>query len=254
MGSSLHNRVKRALRRHGFLKFCWLAVYNLGFYLRHLPVREELDPVGRTFDAALGIETTAIREVSTLEIESSNLHDAVHYQPTGVDLTRRLFRELDIHHQDFVFIDFGCGKGRVMLLAAELPFRRILGVEFSPELHEIAERNIAASAGQLQGCRNVKAILADAAEFVPPDDPLVCYFYNPFGETVMREVLKNLESSLRKVPRAVWIIYVDPVHRKIFDESVWRVSNEEHPYVIYQPVVGRERRFHGMLRHGDAEV
>src|SRR5262245_22843018 len=121
----------------------------------------------------------------------------------------------------------------MMLLAAELPFRKILGVEFSSELHEIAERNFAACAGQLKGFQDLHAILGDAAEFVPPDDPLVCYFYNPFGETVMRQVVKNLERSLRTVPRAAYVVYIDPVHRKVFDGAGWTVFKEQHAGVIY---------------------
>ena len=31
--------------------------------------------------------------------------------------------------------------------AAELPFRRLIGVEFSPQLHEVAFRNLSAARG-----------------------------------------------------------------------------------------------------------
>jgi predicted RNA methylase len=216
------------------LKFCRLAAYNVAYYVRHPRGSDELDPHGRSFDAALGIDTTSIREVGTLEIDSPNVRHAVRYQATSVDLVRKILAESGIRYEDCVFIDFGCGKGRVMLLAAEFPFRRILGVEFSPELYEIARRNIAACASQFRGCRNVDAILADAGRFVPPDDPLVCYFYNPFGETVMRNVVENLEQSRRKVSRPIWIVYVDPMHRNVFEDRGWIQRKEQHPYVIYE--------------------
>ncbi len=47
-----------------------------------------------------------------------------------------------IDYRQFVFVDFGFGKGTALLLATEFPFKRIIGVEFSPELHRIAEENI----------------------------------------------------------------------------------------------------------------
>ncbi len=45
--------------------------------------------------------------------------------------------------QDFTFIDLGSGKGRVLLMASEYPFQKIIGVEFMPELHRAAQKNIA---------------------------------------------------------------------------------------------------------------
>jgi hypothetical protein len=36
--------------------------------------------------------------------------------------------------QEFNFIDLGSGKGRVLLMAADYPFKRIIGVEFMPSV------------------------------------------------------------------------------------------------------------------------
>ena len=43
---------------------------------------------------------------------------------------------------DFTFIDLGSGKGRVLLMASDYPFKKIIGVEFMPELHRAAQENI----------------------------------------------------------------------------------------------------------------
>jgi hypothetical protein len=48
--------------------------------------------------------------------------------------------KLKIDPRDFTFTDFGSGEGRVLLIAAGLPFRAVVGVEFSAELNEIASR------------------------------------------------------------------------------------------------------------------
>ena len=42
-----------------------------------------------------------------------------------------------------VFVDFGCGKGRVLFLAARYRFARIIGVELSERMAEQARRNLA---------------------------------------------------------------------------------------------------------------
>lgn len=49
---------------------------------------------------------------------------------------------LDIRGAAEVFLDYGSGKGRALIMAAQYPFRRILGVEFSPQLSLIASQNI----------------------------------------------------------------------------------------------------------------
>lgn len=55
---------------------------------------------------------------------------------------RALMASLSAPVDELTFVDLGAGKGRAMLLASELPFRRIVGVEFSPELCDVARRNL----------------------------------------------------------------------------------------------------------------
>ena len=42
----------------------------------------------------------------------------------------------------FTFVDLGSGKGRTLLMASDYPFRRIIGVELLPSLHQIAQENL----------------------------------------------------------------------------------------------------------------
>jgi SAM-dependent methyltransferase len=224
-------RAARAYRRHGFIGFWILLAQNVVYHLRRLGRPAEKDPL----DATLGVETSEIREVGSLDIDSPNVVHAVRYQPSYASIVRRSLQGCGIDYPEFVFIDFGCGKGRVMLLAAEFGFRRIVGVEFSPELCRIARENITAARDRLGGCRDLRVMLGDAAAFELPDDPLVCYFYNPFGEPVLREVLANIERSLARTPRPIVIIYVDPVHRRVLDGAgPWTAAVEDGQYVMYR--------------------
>jgi len=43
---------------------------------------------------------------------------------------------LNLRFEDFTFIDFGSAKGRALLLASEFPFKKIIGVDFSPKLQD----------------------------------------------------------------------------------------------------------------------
>src|SRR3954471_2990982 len=66
------------------------------------------------------------------------------YVPTDYETFERAMRHVEVKPED-VFVDFGSGKGRIVILAAALPFRRVIGVEFSAQLHEIAFANATVS-------------------------------------------------------------------------------------------------------------
>src|SRR5262249_10509488 len=81
---------------------------------------------------------------------------------------------------------------RNLLLASRYPFREIIGIEFSHELHQIAENNIAIYKDRRQKCRRIGSICVDAADYVPPATNLVAFFFNPFSDVVFADVLNNM--------------------------------------------------------------
>lgn len=107
------------------------------------------------------------------------------------------------------FVDFGCGKGRVVHQAAKRPFRQVIGVEVSPHLAEIA-RGVVAARSHQHRCRNVDIVLADATQFRVPDDLTIAYFYRPFGKETFDAVLRGILESMDRHPRRVCLIYVLP--------------------------------------------
>ena len=109
--------------------------------------------------------------------------------------------------RDFTFIDLGSGKGRVLLMAADYPFKRIVGVEFMPELHRAAQKNIAGYSNDRQRCRLIESVCMDARDFEFPPEPLVAYLFNPFSESTFVAVLENVRQSVEQSPRPVYIAY-----------------------------------------------
>ncbi len=87
-----------------------------------------------------------------------------------------------LNFRDFTFLDLGSGKGRTLLMAADYPFRRIVGVELLPALHQIAQENLRQYKSESQKCFGLEAVCADATDFPFPDGPLVIYLFNPFPE------------------------------------------------------------------------
>jgi SAM-dependent methyltransferase len=137
------------------------------------------------------------------------------YQPIEPQLFREVMSSLEIDFRQFTFIDVGSGKGRALLLAAEYPFHRVIGVELLPELNAVAEGNIRKLSGEKRPCREVQSLCGDATQFIFPAEPLVVFLFNPLPEAGLRKVIKNLEASLQDNPRPVFVIYAAPVFEEI---------------------------------------
>jgi SAM-dependent methyltransferase len=123
--------------------------------------------------------------------------------------------------QDFTFIDLGCGKGRVLLMASDYPFKKIIGVEFMPELHRAAQKNIAGYSNDRQRCRQIETLCMDARDFRFPLGPLVVYLFNPFSEPTFAQVLELLRRSLEQDPRLVYIAYRFTEFESLLMQSDW---------------------------------
>lgn len=186
-----------------------------------------------TFDRRHGTDTSTFAELKTLGIASANKCHGERYQPSPVYSLRRLLKRLHIHYPDCSFIDFGSGKGRTLLVASELPFKQVIGVEFGEELHRQAERNIQRYGRRAAG--QVSAVHADATQFALPDNDLVLYFFNPFNEAVLSEVLANLNASLQAKPRKVILVYLYlPDEAWLQKMDGFRLRERWRNYLIYE--------------------
>jgi hypothetical protein len=133
------------------------------------------------------------------------------YQPTDPALFKEMMANLKIDFQEFTFIDVGSGKGRVLLMAADYPFRRILGIELLPALNGVAGENLSAFKSESQKCFALETVCGDARNFVFPAEPIVLYLFNPLPERALAEVMANLDASLRQFPRVVYVLYHNPL-------------------------------------------
>jgi tRNA G46 methylase TrmB len=191
--------------------------------LRHPRAAEQaLDRLAdRLFDRGLD---TAGREF----LYDHTRDDRVAYVASPWHLLPRALRHIHLSERD-TFVDFGCGKGRVVHQAARRwPFRRVIGVEVSPKLAEIARTALAARAHRHR-CKNVEIVAADVREFQVPDDLTVGYFFRPFGEETLNPLLRDIIESIDRNPRRVWLIYVWPKDRSlaaILDSDRFRIVKE----------------------------
>lgn len=161
------------------------------------------------------------------------------YQPIEAPLFHEMLRALDLDYSQFTFIDIGSGKGRPLLMAAEYPFRRIVGIELLPELNAIAEENIRRFPEEQKRCRQIEARQEDAREFAFPSDPLVVFMFHPLPESGFRRVMANLANSISATPRPVRLIYANPLYESIVAGSgMFRKMSGTPQYSIFYSDLG----------------
>jgi len=105
-------------------------------------------------------------------------------------------------------------------MAADYPFRRILGIELLPDLHRAAKTNIGKYKSDAQQCFAIDSLLGDACEFVFPPEPTVLYLFNPLPESGLATMISNLEQSLQEHPRPVLVLYHNPLLEHVLTRSV----------------------------------
>jgi hypothetical protein len=128
------------------------------------------------------------------------------YRPSSWTVLRHLFKKQLRVSGDDVFVDYGSGMGRVLIVAGQQPFKRVLGVEMSEELNEIARDNLDRNRDRFR-CPDVEVISADATQWEVPDDVTIAYFFCPFPPRVFEEVLQQLFASLERRPRPLQLVY-----------------------------------------------
>ena len=171
------------------------------------------------YDLRYGLDTCATSELAELTIGGENKARGYRYQPTRVLVLRKFFRLMrPLLPPNGVLVDFGSGKGRILLVASEFGFREARGVEFAHELCEAARKNIARYKARPGVATEFKVIEGDAARYEIGDDENVFMMFNPFDDIILGRVLDNIVASLRQRPRKILIIYYNPRWANVFEQ------------------------------------
>jgi precorrin-6B methylase 2 len=172
----------------------------------YVPVRKR---IARTVYARGGtLETDEEIRLEELDLAAP---ERGKYEAAGWSILPRILPAREVSGDD-VFIDYGSGMGRIVYeAAARYRFKRVIGLELSDHLNQIARSNLDRNSKRLR-CSNIQLVTADALEYQPPSDVTVAFFFNPFVgrtfETVVRRLLDAAEHRLR-------IIYSCPVEHEL---------------------------------------
>jgi hypothetical protein len=189
------------------------------------------------FECYLGIRTTGF--------VAPTVQWGVHYTPLPYQAIRRILDRLSLEEND-VFVDIGCGKGRVICCACRRPLRRTVGIEVNEELLRLAVAN----AGKVRHRKAPFEGLAMPAEEYDYPDATVIYLYNPFDRPIMDKVMGRITESYRRSPRDVRVAYANCLHEDSLRQTGWLVKREEWPASLF-PGFGCPISFWSSMSNGD---
>jgi len=175
------------------------------------------------FDTEYGVDTSGL--ISAVRLAVGHKHDSYVTAYAGIPPSR--FRYVvekwkswppELPVEEYTFIDIGCGKGRAILMASQLPFREVIGVELNTDLAATAAKNVEIWKAAGRSVAPTRALCQDGTEFVFPETPCLLYLSNPFAEPVVKQLLEGIERSFTANPRVLDIIYFTPKAGHLFAE------------------------------------
>lgn len=176
------------------------------------------------FERSGAVDTAERIHLDTLGLGAK---DRISYTPSGWLTLRRALPRRAVDAND-VLIDYGSGKGRVLVQAARYPIKQVIGLEISPELNALASQNVESNRHRL-ACQDVVLVTADVLEYEPPDDITIAYLYNPFRGEIFAAAITRLIESHDRNPRRVRLIYVNPTeHHQLLATNRFRLVRRLH--------------------------
>ena len=91
------------------------------------------------FDLRYGIDSSQNVSLDKLNFQITNKTEGMEYGTIAPYFIQKILELVKFDTSD-IFVDLGCGKGRVLLIASKFNFKKIIGIEFSPELYLIAQK------------------------------------------------------------------------------------------------------------------
>ena len=185
------------------------------------------------YDYQFSLKTNSSVQLINMEVKSESIIHARHYQATHYRLFFKIMNQLNLPWNKFNFIDFGSGKGRCLLMASMLGFKKVIGIEFAKDLCETAEDN------KLSLQKNfphiplspIEIINEDALNYFPKTKNNVFFFYNPFDGVILKEVLQNCSDYSPKGSRDYYI-YINPLRDYLFEslrlKEIIKLENSNH--------------------------
>lgn len=182
-----------------------------------------------------GIRTTGAEDLNSLEEKGIDTDHSHIYMPASYDLLEEVFTKIGVTNCKHL-LDIGCGKGRVLCVAANMGITKVSGIDFSKEFCADANENLLTTQHRLKDTQ-FKIYNNDAFYFEITHDVDCIFMFNPFDEIIMSGVAENIETSLGKHPRKMTIIYFNPMQKHLFLDLGYKVIYQQKKLTYLDAVV-----------------
>ena len=186
-------RIQHSIASSGF----WRTVADVFLVATQKMLAEDAEH--KSFDRRHGTDTAGRVDTRDLGISDASARETARlYLASPPKVTRWGLLNAGVDHREFTFVDIGCGKGRVLLLASELPFKAVHGVDISADLCRIARRNLEIYRPRVCAVFEVRDQDATTYEFPPGN--LFIHIYHPFAvELIVDLLLQRVKPDGRRV-------------------------------------------------------
>jgi SAM-dependent methyltransferase len=228
------NRIRRSLAIRGVMGTAAMCAVNLvsAFDWEARRIETERQESDSAFDEHWNVDTGGLYRPEEDEVCGENWAHGVRYQAVNAREMREALTELGICYREFTFLDFGSGKGRGLLVAAEFAFKRIIGIEYCEDLNRIAAENLKRHPNAMGRQEAIELITSDATGVALPGGPLVMFLFNPFSRMVMSRVVQNVTDSFREQPRRMVVIYFTPYDADLWEETEFLKRRSSSPAIF----------------------
>jgi SAM-dependent methyltransferase len=169
------------------------------------------------WDNRWGTDTSPTTENYFAQVDPEHASHAVQYDPIQWRWFRRMMRDVPFDPRGCDFVDLGSGKGRALFFAAQYGFRRVVGVEFSAELHAIAQSNLNAFKKRTGRGTTISLMCVDATQFTFPSTTVFVFMNNPFTGPVFEKVVARLAEHVTTTKREAFLLYKNPTGGPMLD-------------------------------------
>jgi len=174
------------------------------------------------YDKVRGIETCELAYISDLTDDSVDFSGFFIDELYGA-LPIKLFEATHrpgnrLSRKDATYVDIGAGKARMLIIAAEHGFKKVLGIEYVPSLAQTGVENCETA---LKDMKDVEwANLAiDGTKMKYPDTDLLVFVNNSFDRPMFDDWLNNLLKDLKDNPREMVLIYNHSICSHVLDAT-----------------------------------
>jgi SAM-dependent methyltransferase len=179
-----------------------------------------------------------VREIDTMSVVYNNRmdyfnKDSYMYMTIEENLFLAICQKIGSEFKTH-FIDYGSGKGKVLIMAKEFGFKQVVGIELSEFLFKVSKNNV-----NKLNYSDITVLNKDARLYDLPINAKTLFLYNPFSGVVLDAVLSQILDYHKIHNQKLLLIYVNPMYSEIFEarkikkiDELTYLDNKAYFYIL----------------------